>query len=120
MVTDPDAVRTELLAYALTYPDAHIEYPWGETVVKVGKRVFAFFGVDGEPASGLTVKLPESAPVALQTPGVAPSGYGLGKAGWCRVALGSANVEPELLREWIDESYRAVCLQRHRRILDAG
>ena len=66
------------------------------------------------------VKLPESAPAALELPGVEPSGYGLGRAGWVSVPFDADTADPALLREWIDESYRAVALKRHITLLDAA
>ncbi len=111
------AVREELLAVALGYPEAYEDHPWGETVAKVGKKIFVFFGMDdGSPGFG--VKLPESAPAALAHPGVAPTRYNLGRSGWVSVSFGPDNVDLDLFREWIDESYRAVCLKRHLRLLD--
>jgi predicted DNA-binding protein (MmcQ/YjbR family) len=43
---------------------------------------------------------------------VAATGYGLGRAGWVSVRLGEGQLDYELLREWIDESYRAVAPKR--------
>jgi predicted DNA-binding protein (MmcQ/YjbR family) len=117
--SDPTDVREQLLAAALAYPEAHEDHPWGDTVVKVGTKIFVFFSTDGDPNPGIAVKLPESAPAALALPGVARSGYGLGKAGWVDVPLQGDTGDPELLKEWIDESYRAVALKRHVRLLDA-
>ena len=50
-----------LRAFALDYPEAIEDFPWGERAIKVRKKVFAFMLADG---SGLylTTKLPESAP----------------------------------------------------------
>ena len=48
-----------LRKFALGFPEAHEDFPWGERVVKVRKKVFVFMG---HPDGGLTlsVKLPES------------------------------------------------------------
>ena len=102
----PRELRKRLLDYALSLPEAHLDHPWGEDVAKVRKKVFVFFGMpEGEP--GMSVKLPDSNPLALSQPNVTPTGYGLGKAGWVSVSL-SEELPYEMLREWIDESYRAV------------
>ena len=81
-------------------------------MVKAGKKVFVFFGMaDGEDA-GMTVKLPASQPLALAQPGVKPSAYGLGKAGWVSLRFAAAGLPADTLREWIDESYRATAPRR--------
>jgi predicted DNA-binding protein (MmcQ/YjbR family) len=101
--------KKKLVAAALAYPDAWKDHPWGETVAKVGKKVFVFFGL---PRSGLhvTCKLPHSFDVALSTLSFAEAtGYGLGASGWVTASFdGNDDVPVPLLLEWIDESYRAV------------
>ena len=43
-----------LVKYALAFPEAWEDHPWGENVAKVRKKVFAFFGVpDGSHPAGL-------------------------------------------------------------------
>ena len=101
------AVRKALRTYALTLPEAYEDHPWEESVVKVRKKIFVFFGTDGSGEPGLGMKLSSSQPMALAQPGVTPSGYGLGKAGWVSIRI-STDMPFEMLREWIDESYRAV------------
>jgi predicted DNA-binding protein (MmcQ/YjbR family) len=92
----------------MTLPGAYEDYPWGERVAKVGKKVFAFFG-SGEGGVSLSVKLPESNTVALMLPFTAPTGYGLGKSGWVTASFEPNEVPPlDMLREWIEESYCAV------------
>lgn len=74
--------------FALGMPGATEDFPWGETVAKVNKKVFVFLGVDdGSCPMGLTVKLRDEAAHAhaLTTPGAEPAGYGLGKAGWVQI-----------------------------------
>ena len=56
--------ETALRKYALGFPETWEDFPWGERVVKVGKKVFVFMGhPDGRLT--LSVKLPESHTVAL-------------------------------------------------------
>jgi predicted DNA-binding protein (MmcQ/YjbR family) len=46
---------------------------------------------------------------ALMLPFAEPTHYGLGKSGWVTAQFGVRDEIPlALLREWIDESYRAV------------
>ena len=54
-----------------------------------------------------------SGEMALMLPFVKPTGYGLGKAGWVSARFGAKDAIPEdMLRAWIDESYRAVALKK--------
>jgi predicted DNA-binding protein (MmcQ/YjbR family) len=114
----PEALRAELLAYALGLPEAYEDHPWGETVVKVRKKVFVFFGTDGGEQPGCWIKLVASHPLALAQPGVEPATYGLGKSGWVSVRF-SNDTPPGMLREWIDESYRAVAPKKLAALLDS-
>lgn len=101
----PADVRRTLLEYALTLPEAWEDHPWGDSVVKVRKKIFLFLGGDHGGPPSLTVKLPESAEHALSLPEAVPTGYGLGRHGWVTVPL----VSPvDLLTDWIDESYCAI------------
>ena len=104
-------IRKRVLAFALGLPEAHLDHPWGEDVAKVGKKVFAFFGVADGDEPGMSVKLPESREQALATPGAEPTGYGLGRAGWVNVPFRGA---PPLavLQDWVEESYRQVAPKR--------
>lgn len=108
MASKASRARSSLRDAALAYPGAHEDFPWGECVVKVNKKVFVFLGRDGEGLS-VSVKLPTSAAAALTLPFAEPTGYGLGRGGWVTASFGERESPPlELLREWIDESYRAV------------
>lgn len=106
-MTAPTKVWNDLRTYAFGLPEAYEDHPWGESVAKVRKKVFVFFGTEGSAEPGMGVKLNVSQPLALAQPGVTPSAYGLGKAGWVSIRI-SADMPFEMLREWIDESYRAV------------
>jgi predicted DNA-binding protein (MmcQ/YjbR family) len=101
-------VESALRAHALRYPEAHEELPWGERVIKVGKKIFLFLGAGTESAS-FSVKLPRSRDVALALPFTRPTGYGLGKSGWVSVTLRPGEHPPvEVFGPWIEESYRAI------------
>jgi predicted DNA-binding protein (MmcQ/YjbR family) len=100
--------ETALRKFALAYPGAYEDLPWGERVAKVGQKVFVFMGVAGDSLS-LSVKLPDSATLALSLPFASPTGYGLGKSGWVTARFGPREKPPvALLKQWIDESYRAI------------
>ena len=109
-----------LRAFALGYPGAHEEFPWGERVAKVKGKVFVFLGRE-EDGLGLAVKLPRSATMALGLPFASPTPYGLGKSGWVSVQFAKGEKPPmDLLRAWIDESYRAVAPKTLVKQLDGG
>jgi predicted DNA-binding protein (MmcQ/YjbR family) len=105
--------------FALTLPGAWEDHPWGETVVKVGKKVFVFLGM-GEDGGGCSVKLRESQDQALSAPGAEPTGYGLGKAGWVSIPFKGRSPAVGLLRDWVEESYRLVAPKKLIKELDEG
>ncbi|MDZ4721705.1 MAG: MmcQ/YjbR family DNA-binding protein [Roseiflexaceae bacterium] len=109
----PD-IRAQLRAYALTFPGAYEEYPWGQVVVKVNKKVFVFLDGDlRDPALNFSVKLPVSGADVLSMPFTKPTGYGLGKAGWVSFRFDADEPPPlAMLQPWIAESYRAVAPKR--------
>jgi predicted DNA-binding protein (MmcQ/YjbR family) len=114
------AAHKELLEFALSYPDAWQDEPWeGDVVAKVGKKVFVFFGTPIKDGIGVGVKLPHEGDFARSLPYCAPMGYGLGKWGWVSASFGSAEDVPvEMLKEWIDESYRAIAPKKLVKELD--
>ncbi|MDX6288080.1 MAG: hypothetical protein QOG53_3565 [Frankiales bacterium] len=114
-------VRSSLMTCALSLPEAYEDHPWGETVIKVNKKIFLFLGVDdGSHPPGFGVKLPESRDQALAVPGAQPSGYGLGKAGWVSLQLEEKLPPINVLHDWVEESYRAVAPKKLVKVLDEG
>lgn len=107
---DQRALRRRLLAFALELPGAYEDHPWGEDVAKVNKKVFVFLGLGEDPASlAMTVKLPDqSHHHALSVPGAEPTGYGLGRSGWVTVPFRDTTPPIDVLKEWVEESYRLV------------
>ena len=105
-------IEAELLAFALGYPEATEEFPWGDRVVKVKGKVFVFMGSGGD-AVGISVKLPLSAEDVLALSFTERTRYGLGQHGWVTARFeADAETPIELLKTWIDESYRAVAPKR--------
>lgn len=103
----PDEVTATVRSFGLSLPDAWEDHPWGETALKVRKKVFVFLG--SSEGAGLSVKLPISAAEALKDPRCTPTGYGLGRHGWVSMKLGPDDTFDEhTLIEWVAESYRAV------------
>ncbi len=106
---DAKAAEAELIAYARSFPQAWEDYPWEHTVMKVGKKIFVFFGGDAAPKDELsvTVKLPISSEM-------------LWKAGWVHMRQKSGDqFDLETVRGWIKQSYRAVAPRKFVKLLDA-
>jgi predicted DNA-binding protein (MmcQ/YjbR family) len=103
-----DATLLALRSFGLAYPNAKTKSPWPEHCdLVVGDKTFAFLSVEGHPLS-ISVKLDASRREALAAPFAQPTGYGLGKSGWVTAKFSELEKPPlELLKRWIDESYRA-------------
>lgn len=102
--------------FALGFPGAFRDTPWeGDVVAKVGKKIFVFLG-SGDPPT-ISVKLPESADHALSIDGAHPTSYGLGRHGWVTVPV--PGTPPELVEDWVEESYRTIASKQLVAELDA-
>jgi predicted DNA-binding protein (MmcQ/YjbR family) len=103
-------LREQVLVYALSLPEAWEDKPWGESVVKVRKKIFVFLGMGhGDNSSpGMNVKLPQSADHALSLPDSAPTGYGLGRSGWVSIRFTPPLMALDVLTDWVEESYCAI------------
>ena len=122
MATEIPRIREALREYALGLPGAFEDFPWGESVVKVNKKIFAFFGManDTNGGMGMSVKLPTSGSDALELPFTKPTGYGLGKSGWVSSRFEFDDRPPlDVLIRWVEESYRAVAPKKLVAELDA-
>jgi predicted DNA-binding protein (MmcQ/YjbR family) len=107
----------QLRKFALSFPEAYEDHPWGETAIKVRGKVFVFMG-QGTDGLGLSVKLPQSKEFALEYPFSKPTAYGLGKSGWVSAEFKKGEKPPlDVLKAWIAESYRAIAPKRLVRIL---
>ena len=116
-----DKVLRELRAFGLAYPGAHTKSPWpGHLDLAVNDKTFAYLSNEGEPF-GISCKLPDSADVALLLPFCTPTAYGLGKSGWVSARFPAGKALPvDMLKEWIDESYRAQAPKKLVKQLDEG
>jgi hypothetical protein len=103
-----DSLLKELRAFGMKYPGVHFKSPWpGHMDLAVNDRTFAYLSLEGEPL-GISCKLPASAGVALLLPFCEPAGYGLGRSGWVAARFAASDRPPlEMLKAWLDESYRA-------------
>jgi len=115
-----EAAENDLRELALRYPETYEEFPWGHRAIKVKKKAFLFMG--GEKGTlSLSLKLPLSGRIALIHGFASPTGYGLGKSGWVTARFQAKDEVPmALLRQWIDESYRAIAPAKLVDRLDAG
>jgi hypothetical protein len=115
-----DAAVSELQTFGLAYPEAHTRSPWpGHLDLAVKNKTFAFLSSPGEPFR-ISCKLPFSNVAALSLPFVEPTGHGLGKSGWVSAQFADDQAPPlEMLKSWIDESYRAIAPKKLVAQLDA-
>jgi predicted DNA-binding protein (MmcQ/YjbR family) len=102
------AIEGAVREHSLSYPETVEELPWGHPAVKVKGKMFVAWSIhDGKLT--LSVKLPRSHQDALLLPFAEPTGYGLGKSGWVTLTLTGAEKFPiGIVKDWIDESYRAI------------
>ena len=101
-----------LRRFALAYPETHEDMPWGHHAIKVKGKSFVFLAADAATFS-MSAKLPSSAGVALRLPFASPTEYGLGRSGWVTARFPrGARVPVDILKLWIDESYRSIAPKR--------
>lgn len=114
-----ESLELELRDYAMGFPEATEDHPWGHRAIKVKKKTFVFLGGEANPAElSISVKLPSSRDIALDLPFAEPTGYGLGKSGWVTARFTKVGEVPlDLLRGWIDESYRAIAPKKLSKLL---
>ena len=120
MSADPHACVESLHEFGLTLSEAWPDTPWGERVIKVGKKIFLFVSGPESERPVATVKLPESRDHALSYPEAFPTRYGLGKHGWVTLFVDAVpDEEREVLLDFVEESYRAVATKTLVKRLDA-
>lgn len=125
---DSQAARERVRGFALELPGAYEDFPWGESVVKVNRKIFVFLFLghlvagQGDSPPTVTVKLtdPEAHAHAMSAPGALLTGYGLGRSGWVTIPLGEPGApDADLLCDWVEESYRTIAPKRLVAELDA-
>jgi cell division septation protein DedD len=115
-----DAILAELHAFGLAYPGAHTKSPWpGHNDLAVNDKTFAYMSLPGEPL-GVGCKLPSSAAMALMLPFCKPMAYGLGKSGWVSAKFDGDAIDIQMVKAWIDESYRAQAPKKFLKQLGAA
>lgn len=109
-----ESIELELRDYAMTFPETTEDHPWGHRAIKVKGKSFLFLGGEKDTKElSLSVKLPSSRDAAVDLPFAEPTGYGLGKSGWVTARFAKIGDVPlDLLKAWVDESYRAIAPKR--------
>jgi predicted DNA-binding protein (MmcQ/YjbR family) len=100
----------DVLSYCLAKPGAWRDEPWeDDVVVKIGPRIFAFFGRLDRSSVGVKCgdNREEADEWLLRYPDHAAVMPYIGRSGWNTLTWGGAIPDDELL-EAIDESYAAV------------
>ncbi|GLY00226.1 MmcQ/YjbR family DNA-binding protein [Actinoplanes sp. NBRC 101535] len=99
----------ELLSYCLAKPGAWKDEPWdGDTVVKVGPKIFAFLGTAGATVGVKCGRNRDDAGEWLtRFPDDATASAYIGRYGWNTLRLGGAIGDDEIL-EAVDTSYDTV------------
>jgi predicted DNA-binding protein (MmcQ/YjbR family) len=117
-----ESIELELRDYAITFPETTEDHPWGHRALKVKGKSFLFLGGEKNVTElSLSVKLPSSRDIALDLPFAEPTGYGLGKSGWVTARFyKAAGIPIDLLKGWIEESYRAIAPKKLVKALDEG
>jgi predicted DNA-binding protein (MmcQ/YjbR family) len=118
-----ESLELVLRDYALTFPEVTEDHPWGHRAMKVKGKVFVFLG--GEQKGGkelsLSVKLPSSRDMAVDLPFAEPTGYGMGKHGWVSARFTKVSDVPlDLMKAWIDESYRTIAPKKLVKLLESA
>lgn len=118
--TPAHAYCESLEEYGLGFPEAWPDTPWGDRVVKVGRKIFLFVSGPDADRAVVTVKVPDSREHALSFPEAFPTRYGLGKHGWVTIFVDTVpDEERDVLMDFVEESYRAVATKSLVRLLDA-
>ena len=103
-------------AFALSFPGAFEDFPWGVPVVKVatGSKwppLFLWLGPRDAHAPAVYMKLTDSYEQAVAVAGAFPTAMsGVGQ--WSRLTVPLPVSDAGLLFDWVDESYRNVAPKR--------
>ncbi|HEU4542842.1 MAG TPA: MmcQ/YjbR family DNA-binding protein [Jiangellaceae bacterium] len=107
----------ELLAYCMAKPGAWRDEPWeGDIVAKVGDKIFAFFGSDGESVGLKCGRTRDEADEWLHRyPDDASVMAYIGRSGWNTLLYRGAIPDDEIF-EAVDASYEAVVAKLPKRL----
>jgi predicted DNA-binding protein (MmcQ/YjbR family) len=109
--------------FALEFPSAFEDFPWGMPVVKVANGskwppLFVWLGKRDAPSPAIYLKLTHSYDAAVAIANAVPTTIsGVGQFG--RLTIPLPVVDVDLLFDWVDESYRNIAPKRLVAQLDA-
>jgi predicted DNA-binding protein (MmcQ/YjbR family) len=102
-------VFRELFEYSAAKPDAKLDHPWGDTVFKVGGKIFVYLG-----RNAVGVKpYPEELELLLGRPDVSPSPY-IGRFGWITLRIEDDDTLA-LAKSLIDDTYEQIAAKTKRK-----
>jgi predicted DNA-binding protein (MmcQ/YjbR family) len=105
----------ELLGYCLAQPGAWQDEPWeGDTVVKVGSKIFAFLGAGTSVGLKCGSTREEADEWLARYPADASVMPYIGRSGWNSLVIAGGIGDEELL-EAVDASYQAVVAKLPRK-----
>lgn len=110
------AIESKLRDYAMGFPEAYEEFPWGHSAIKVKGKAFLFMSTGEKGDFSISLKLPQSRDMAVDLPFAESTGYGLGRSGWVTAHLKNEK-SLDLIKAWIDESYRAIAPKKLVKLL---
>jgi len=101
--------------YCLNMKGVTESFPFDETtlVFKVVGKIFALVNLDGDPSINLKCDPEKAVLLREQYESVIP-GYHMNKKHWNTIRLNSMLPE-NLIKEWIDDSYRQVILRMSKK-----
>jgi len=95
----------EMRSHCMAKPGATEDYPWGDIVWKVGGKMFAGTGGDGEKL-GVKSTLDKQAAL-IQHPDIEVAQY-VGKHGWVTLRVNAGRLNWKEIAELLAGSYRLV------------
>ncbi len=105
------------------YPEAEKTFLFGDhEVFRVKKKVFVWLGESSTESGGtyVSVKLKDTQHFALSLAYVKPAEYGMAKWGWVAADFPKGKFPADLVRQWIDESYRHTAPKKLLAMLSDG
>jgi len=110
----------DLLAYCLAKPGAWEDEPWeGDTVAKVGDKIFAFIGDGSSVGVKAGANRDEANEWLLLYPDDASVMSYIGRSGWNTLRL-NGSIPDDEIRGAIDDSYDTVVAKLPKRLRPTG